>query len=59
MPASEKPVAVSTDFPGLVTNVDPRDLPSGAAEEQLNLCSMVMGEMRVRLGIRPVIFEDD
>lgn len=59
MPASERPVAALTDFPGLVTNVDPRDLPAGAAEEQINLCSMVQGEMRVRLGIREVIFEGD
>lgn len=58
MPSSERPVAALVDFPGLVTNVDPRDLPSGGAEEQVNLCSMVMGELRVRLGIREIIFED-
>jgi hypothetical protein len=52
-----QPVAVSTDFPGILTNVDPRDLPPGAAEEQINMLSIVSGELRVRAGIQEVTFE--
>lgn len=51
--------AVINDFPGQVTNADPRDLPAGAAEEQTNAVSDTIGELRVRLGMRPVTFEED
>jgi hypothetical protein len=45
------------DFPGL-KDVDPRDLEPGEAEEQTNMCSLVMGEMDVRQGYRVVKFEN-
>lgn len=54
-----KPVAVSIDFPGLVTNVDPRDLPAGAAEDQVNITCVQVGELRVRLGMRETLFDSD
>lgn len=46
------------EFPGLITNVDSRDLPVGAAEDQVNLTCIVTGELRCRLGVREVIFEE-
>ena len=46
------------DFPGLVTNLDPHDLPPGAAQVQINVVSIVSGELQVRLGIKEVTFED-
>lgn len=45
------------DFPGLVLNVDRRDLPPGAAEEQTNLACLSVGELSVRRGYREVTFE--
>lgn len=46
------------DFPGLMTNVDPFDEPPGAAEIQVNCCSITLGELRVRAGYREVKFEN-
>lgn len=57
MPKPAQPVVVATDFPGMMSDVDPRDIPPGAAEEQVNLCSMVQGELRVRLGVLEVSFD--
>lgn len=45
------------DFPGMITNLDERDLPPGAASEQVNVCSLIGGELQVRRGIREVTFE--
>lgn len=46
------------DFPGLVKNTEPRDVPPGGAEEQINACSLVVGELTVRHGYRMVQFDD-
>ena len=46
------------DFPGLMTNVDPHDLPPGSAQVQINVVSIVAGELQVRQGIKEVQFED-
>jgi hypothetical protein len=54
-----RPVALAQDFAGMVSNADPRDIPPGAAEEQINLSTHIQGEMRVRLGIQAVTFEDE
>ena len=54
-----RPVVVAVDFPGILTNVDPRDLSEGAAEVQLNLQSMRYGEVSSRLGCREITFEDE
>jgi hypothetical protein len=51
--------AVVNDFPGMVDNIDPRDLPPGAAEIQLNATSVKMGELQIRLGLRDITFEGD
>jgi len=45
------------DFPGLMLNVDPRDYPPGAAEEQENIACILMGELTVRRGMKEVVFE--
>jgi hypothetical protein len=45
------------DFPGLMNNVDPFDTPPGAALIQVNCCSILLGELRVRSGYREVRFE--
>lgn len=57
MPKPAQPITVATDFPGMMSDVDPRDIPAGAAEEQVNICSMVPGELRVRLGLQEVTFD--
>jgi hypothetical protein len=46
------------DFPGLVLNVDPNDLPPGAAREQTNITSALPASLEVRPGYRVVRFED-
>lgn len=46
------------DFPGLMLNVDPDDMPPGAAAEQVNMASSRIGELELRPGYRPVNFED-
>lgn len=59
MPAPAKPVTTIFDFPGL-SDV-PRssvNQPPGTAEEQMNTCSVIEGELLVRRGIREVAFED-
>ena len=40
-------------------NVDPRDIPPGAAEVQVNCCSLVLGELTVRRGLQEVTFEEE
>jgi hypothetical protein len=45
------------DFPGLVTNADGPDVPSGAAEVQINLMSNRVGELTTRPGLTQVQFE--
>ncbi len=46
------------DFPGFMSNMDPRDIPEGAAEVQVNATCVVQGELQVRLGYLPVKFEN-
>ena len=58
MPEPARPVSTADDFPGILTNVDQRDAPVGAAEEQVNLTSMLIGELTSRQGIREVMFEE-
>jgi hypothetical protein len=52
-----KPVVVITSWEGMMPNVDPKDLPPGAAEVQVNATSVAYGEMVVRHGVRQVSFE--
>jgi hypothetical protein len=50
---------VINDFPGLIDNIDPRDIPPGSADVQTNAACVKMGELQVRLGVRDVTFEAD
>ena len=45
------------DFPGLINNMDERDLPDGAAAVQVNVTSHKMAELSTRPGYRVVTFE--
>ncbi len=46
------------DFGGLVTRPDPHDLKPGDARIQINLTCISPGELRVRQGLREVVFEN-
>ena len=63
MPSSEntntKPVNAMTDFPGLILNADPRDIPPGAGQQQVNASSEQAGVLQSRRGMRPVRFEGE
>lgn len=54
-----KPVTIIFDFPGLsdVPRSAVNQTP-GTAELQMNTCSVIEGELLVRLGIKEVHFED-
>lgn len=52
-----KPIVVITTWEGMMSDVDPKDLPPGAAELAVNATSVAFGEMVVRHGIREVTFE--
>lgn len=53
-----RPSVQIVDFDGLMENVDPRDVPDGAAEEQVNATCFRFGELSVRNGLREVTFEN-
>ncbi len=58
MPEPARPVTAVTDFPGL-SDV-PRSAinqPPGTASEQINVCSILKGELTVRHGTKEVNFE--
>ena len=57
----DKPLAMLPirDFRGIMSNVDPHDLPPGAAVSQVNLVVIKVGEMRVRGGYRVVTFDSN
>ena len=57
MPQPARPQVMVDDFPGILENVDSRDQPAGAAEAQVNACSIKVGELLVRLGLREVVFD--
>lgn len=59
MPQPAKPTVVIVDFPGMMNNVDPRDFPAGASEDQVNACSYKLGELTLRGGVKQVTFEDE
>jgi len=46
------------DFPGLMNDMDPDDIPPGAAEVQINATCVQVGQLTVRSGLRLVSFED-
>ena len=53
-----KPSVKLSDWPGLATNIDPRDLADGYAQDQFNLMSVQYGEMVSRPGVREVAFDE-
>ena len=57
---SERPksVVTATDFPGLILNADPTDLPPGAGRKQVNVTSAILAALEVRPGYRVVQFEE-
>ena len=57
MGISSRGDVVARDFVGLIDNVDQRDLPPGAADDQVNICCIVLGELSVRLGYREILFD--
>lgn len=46
------------DFPGLITNSDPHDLPQGAGVDQVNITCIRPAVLTVRPGFRVVTFEE-
>lgn len=58
MAEQARPTNATVDFLGLMTNVDPGDISDGGAEIQLNATCVTLGELRIRLGVREVTFED-
>lgn len=59
-PSSKTPdnVLVIRDFPGLASNMDTADLEAGKAQVQTNAVCTNNGELRSRLGLRQVTFEN-
>lgn len=55
--AYQRGKVILEDFPGLMDNVDPFDSPPGAASIQVNCCSILLGELRVRAGYREIRFD--
>jgi len=51
------PNIVIREFLGLVTNRDPHDVKPGEAVHQLNCGMGPRGELRVRMGAKPVSFD--
>lgn len=58
MPDVAKPVTTIADFPGLsdIPRSSINQVP-GTAAEQMNVCSIVEGELLARRGIKEVNFE--
>jgi hypothetical protein len=56
---SETQVVSMRDFPGLVLNADPREVPAGAAQEQVNVVSVQIGHLASRKGLRVVTFDGE
>lgn len=46
------------DFPGMANNVDPMDLPPGAASLQINVTSQTPGRLESRKGYQIVKYEN-
>lgn len=59
MPDVPQTAVVMGDFPGLILQADPHDIPAGAAREQINVVSSAPGRLPVRMGYLEVQFEDD
>jgi hypothetical protein len=47
------------EFVGMASNVDPHDIPAGAAQIQVNMNIVTQGLLRLRGGLREVAFEEE
>lgn len=56
---NETPIATAADFPGLILNADPRDLPIGCGQVQVNATSEQAGSLMSRRGMSQVTFEGE
>ena len=45
-------------WPGLITDIDPHDLPPGAAAGQVNVVGYDAAQMQTRMGLRELQFEN-
>lgn len=54
-----KPTVEIRDWNGIMTGVDARDIPDGAATLQINAVCIVPGELMPRRGLRPVVFDEE
>lgn len=52
-----KGLARITDFAGMISDLDPDDLPTNAAQVQLNCGTIRPGELTTRGGLREVTFD--
>ena len=63
MPSSENTNQTSVnsmrDFPGLVLNADPREVPPGAGQQQVNAVSEQIGLLQSRRGLQAVAFDGE
>lgn len=57
MPMPPQQIVEIDDFPGLAGAVDARDTPPGVADEQVNCCSIYIGELTIRQGLKEVSFD--
>jgi hypothetical protein len=51
------PVSIN-NFPGLMTNKNPHQIPPGGALEQVNATQRTDSQLDVRPGTRPISFEN-
>lgn len=63
MPSSENlnetQVNSMRDFPGLVLNADPREVPPGSGQVQVNVTSEQIGVLQSRRGLRVTTFDGE
>lgn len=50
-------VAVISDFTGMFSNADPKDVPQEGAQVQVNVGTVRPGELTVRGGLKEVTFD--
>ena len=55
---AETAVAVR-NFRGMASNIDPHDVESGHAVEQVNVYSISLGELIVRAGLREITYDSE
>lgn len=54
----QKSVVQDKDFYGLASALDSHDLPPMAAQKAVNTKVDLEGQIKIRQGIKPVVFED-